>query len=88
MQPRIKNMLDKEFKYYLDHQKELLKTYNGKYIVIVGNEVIGGFGSTLEAYTEVIKKHKAGTFLIQFCSPGKGSYTHTFHTHRVSFSSK
>jgi hypothetical protein len=35
---REKTMLDKEFKYYLDHQEELLPTYNGKYVMIVGNK--------------------------------------------------
>lgn len=28
-------MLDKEFKYYLDHQEELIPLYDGKYIVII-----------------------------------------------------
>ena len=79
-------MLDKEFKYYLDHQEELVKQYNGKYIVIVGNDVIGKYDSTLEAYTEATKQYKVGTFLIQFCSPGTTAYTQSFHTHRVSFS--
>lgn len=81
-------MLDKEFKYYLNHQEELVKLYNGKYIVIIGNEVIDKFDSASEAYIEVSKTHKVGTFLIQFCSSGNTSYTQTFHTHRVSFSPK
>jgi hypothetical protein len=78
-------MLDKEFKYYLDHQSELLKTYKGRVIVIIGEEVIGDYDSEAEAYTESIKNHKLGTFLIQVCLPGTDSYTHTFHS-RVVFS--
>ena len=81
-------MLDKEFKYYLDHQKELVKQYNGRFLVIVGTQIFGDFDTSSEAYSKAIEKFKAGTFLIQYCSPGSGSYTHTYHTHRVSFASK
>lgn len=77
-------MLEKEFQYYLDNQKELAKKYNGKFIVIVGNEVIGNYDKEPEAYFETEKKHKPGTFLIQYCEPGTESYTQTFHS-RVVF---
>jgi len=33
-------MLEKEFKYYRDHQSELASQYKGKYIVIIGEKVI------------------------------------------------
>ena len=33
--------LDKEFDFYLEHQKELLKKYNGRFIVIKNAKVIG-----------------------------------------------
>lgn len=78
-------MLEKEFKYYLDHQKELLKKYGEKYIYIVGEEVVGPFDNQFDAYLQAIKKHKEGTFLIQLCSQGDESYTQTFHS-RVVFS--
>lgn len=78
-------MLEKEFKYYLDHQDELLKKYNGRVIVIKGDEVIGDYNSEAEAYTESLKSHKLGTFLIQVCVPGSDTYTQTFHS-RVVFS--
>ena len=45
-------MLEKEFKYYREHQKELAKDYNEKYIVIVGEEVIGVYDSEIEAYNK------------------------------------
>ena len=78
-------MLEKEFKYYLDHQDELLKKYNGRVIVIKGDKVIGDYSSEAEAYTESLKSHKLGTFLIQVCVPGSDTYTQTFHS-RVVFS--
>ena len=77
-------MLEKEFKYYLDHQNELLKDYNNKIIVIVGNKVVGYYDSVESAYFESGKQYKPGTFLIQKCSQGEKDYAVTFHS-RVRF---
>jgi hypothetical protein len=77
-------MLEKEFKYYLDHQAELVEKYNGKFLVIKGEEIIGAFEAEDSAYFETEKSHEAGTFLIQFCEPGDSSYTQIYHS-RVSF---
>ena len=72
--------LKKEFQYYLEHQDELVKQYNGKFIVIKDNKVIGAYDSELEAVTETSKQHELGTFLIQNCEPGNSSYTQTYHS--------
>ena len=76
--------LEKEFEYYLDHQDELVKEYNGKYIVIKNNKVIGAFNTEIEAIEKTAEKHKLGTFLVQKCEPGTESYTQTYHS-RVMF---
>jgi hypothetical protein len=76
----IKNMLDKEFQYFIDHQDELVKKYNGRFIVIKDEAVIGDYSTNLEAYNETSKTHPVGTFLIQHCLPGKDAYTITFHS--------
>ena len=76
--------LKKEFEYYLDHQDELVKKYNGKFIVIKECQVIGEYDSLLEAVEETSKKYELGTFLVQKCEPGSESYTQTYHS-RVSF---
>lgn len=81
-------MLDKEFKYYLSHQEELVKNYLNKYIVIKGENVIGSFDSQIEAYNITAKTHEVGTFLIQHCLPGTDSYTQTFHSRVVINPSK
>jgi hypothetical protein len=73
-------MLDKEFQYYLNNQKELVKTYNNKFIAIKDQVVIGAYDSHLDAYNETAKKHAVGTFLIQHCVPGESGYTQTFHS--------
>ncbi len=77
-------MLDKEFNYFKSHQTELVNKYNGKYIVIKGEDVIGNYTSEIEAYTVTQKDHELGTFLIQLCAPGKDVFTQTFHS-RVVF---
>ena len=77
-------LLEKEFKYYLDNQDELVKEYNGKFIVIHGVKLVGAYESELEAIKETSKKYKPGTFLVQKCEPGDGSYTQTYQS-RVAF---
>lgn len=77
-------MLDKEFQYYLDNQGELVKKYNGRFIVIIGEEVVGNYESYEQALFESMKKYELGTFLIQECTEGEEAYTQTFHS-RVVF---
>lgn len=77
-------MLEKEFAYYLKNQDELVKKYAGKFLVIVGEEVIGSYDSHEAALFEALKEHELGTFLIQKCTEGDGAYTQTFHS-RVVF---
>ncbi len=80
----MKTPLEKEFQYYLDHQEELVKKYNGKYIVIKAGKVLGSYNSDLEAIHETTKEHELGTFFVQKCEPGQSSYTQSYHS-RVSF---
>ncbi len=68
-------MLDKEFKYFLDHQDELVKKYKGKFIVIKDKKVIVVSDTFRDAYYHTQEQHKLGTFLIQECLPGEECYT-------------
>lgn len=77
------DQLKNEFEYYLVNQDQLVQQYHGKVIVIKDNTVIGAYDSEFQALQETIKTHRLGTFLIQECTPGKESYTQTFH--RVAF---
>jgi hypothetical protein len=77
-------MLNKEFKWYLDHQDDLVKKYNHKFLVIIDNRVVGDYDTYDEAHTESCRKYDPGTFLIQECTEGEGAYTQTFHS-RVRF---
>lgn len=77
-------MLEKEFQYYIDNQEKLLKAYNGRFIAIVGEQVVGDYDSFEQAIDETLKERELGTFLIQECSEGEKAYTQTFHS-RVVF---
>ena len=77
-------MLDIEFQYYLDNQGDLVKKYNGRYIVIVNEKVIGDYGDYSQALSNSLRNYEMGTFLVQKCSPGNKDYTLTFHS-RVAF---
>jgi hypothetical protein len=75
--------LEKEFNFYLANQAELVKKYNGKYIVIKNQEVIGIYESEVEAVEKTSADHELGTFLVQKCEPGIESYTQTYHSRVV-----
>lgn len=72
--------LEREFDYYLKNQAALVKNYNGKFVVIKGDEVIGAYDDELEAVKKTSEKHELGTFLVQKCEPGTESYTQVFHS--------
>jgi hypothetical protein len=77
-------MLDREFKYYIDHQDELVRKYNGKYLIVVGDKVEGAFDERIDAILDGRKRFGAGNFMVQLCSPGDESYT--LHVHaNISF---
>jgi hypothetical protein len=79
--------LNEDFQYYLAHQEELVKQYNGKYVAIKGGAVLGAYDTELKAVTESQKVHALGTFLVQKVEPGNAAYTQTFHS-RVAFATE
>ena len=74
------NLLEKEFKYYLDNQAEFVKSYSGKFLAIKDQKIIGVYDARDEALKETSKTHELGTFLIQQCSSGDAAYSQTFHS--------
>ncbi len=72
--------LQKDFQYYLSHQDELVKKYNGKFIIIKDAQVIGSYDDELTAINETAKLHELGTFLVQKCDPGPNNYYQTYHS--------
>jgi hypothetical protein len=78
------NALMKEFNYFLDHQDELVKQYDHRYIVIIGDKVVGDYDTFYEAAMQSAKEYPVGTFLVQLCIAGEEAYTQRFN--RVHFS--
>ena len=59
--------LEREFHFYLAHQDEQVQQYEGKFLVIVGTDILGAYDDELEAVKDAAKAHEFGTFLIQKC---------------------
>ena len=76
-------MFEKEFQYYIDHQKDLVEKYQNKFIVIIGEEVIGVYDTLFQSIEETEKNHEPGSFFIQECLPGEDNYTITYHSRVV-----
>lgn len=74
---------EKEMSYYNHNKKLLLEKYTDRYLVIVGDKLIGDYSSEKEAYDESLKEFKLGSFLIKKCV--KDETIQSFHS-RVNFS--
>ena len=48
--------LEQAYHFYLAYQEDLIKRYDGKYIVIQGTEVLGAYDDQLEAVQEPLKQ--------------------------------
>lgn len=73
-----------EFEYYVEHQAELARQYQGRYIVVKDGMVLGDHKTAAEAVRETARRHKPGTFLVQLCDADPDSLKQTFHS-RVRF---
>lgn len=78
-------MLDKEYKFYKTHKTQLDGEYANRYIVVVGDAVLGGFDSLEKALEFAAGNgNKPGEFLLQYCDP-EADQTQHFRT-RARFS--
>ncbi len=50
-------MLKNELEYFIENQEDFLKNYQGKFLVIKNQDVLGVFDSALTAYLETSKTH-------------------------------
>jgi hypothetical protein len=74
------NLLEKSFNYYKKHQAELVKKYEGKFVVIVGEKVVGSYDTEGDAIKETLKTYSLGDFLVQLVEGGEENITQTFHS--------
>jgi hypothetical protein len=70
-------MFMREFEFFKANQKKLVAKYRGRYLVIVGETVVGAYDSPLEAYIAAQENYELGSFMIQACQPGPSAYTVT-----------
>jgi hypothetical protein len=62
-------MLEKEYKYYKDHQKELVSRYPDKYLIIKDQKVIAVFETLAEAIDFANANGLIeGEYLLQLCA--------------------
>ena len=73
-------MLIQNFYYYLANQDELLKSYNGKYLVISNKKVIYASSDSEDALKKGMDMAGAGNFIMQLCTPGEEAYTSKCYT--------
>ena len=66
-------LLDKQHKFYLRNEQELLEKYKGQFIVIHDEQVVNSFGSERDAYIYCVQHFKIGTFLIREVTPNSPS---------------
>ena len=64
---------------------ELVKKYEGRYVVVKNCEILSDYGTFEEAFTETIKTETLGTFIIQLCSEDKAKTVQTYYTMKVKF---
>jgi hypothetical protein len=67
-------------KYFSKHRDELVEKYNGKYIVIKNNTVLGAYDDEIEAIENTQKIHELGTFMVKKCIPEKDEIPRIFHS--------
>ncbi len=75
--------LEKELQFFKKNQDDLLRQYEGKFLVIKDEKVAGVYDSEVQAYNEAQKQFALGTFLIQQCLPGNEGFSQTYHSRAI-----
>jgi len=57
--------LEKESKYFEEHKEELLKHYEGQFVLIKDDQLVGAFTTEEEAYQTGLKKFGNQPFFIK-----------------------
>jgi hypothetical protein len=78
-------MLIHNFFYYLAHQDELVKQYNGQYLIIVDKKVVYSSTNERDALNKGLEMAGLGNFIMQLCTPGEEAYTTSCYTPWVQF---
>ena len=73
-------MLEVEYQYYRSHEADFVQKHEGKFLGIVGEEVVGVFDTELEAYTTLKEKYGLGKFLLQQAIPVQKDRIQRYHS--------
>lgn len=76
-------MFERELLYFIECQEELVKKYYGRWLVIIGRQVVADFETEEAAYYYAVSKYKPGAFMLQECLPGPEAYT-IYERHRFA----
>lgn len=76
------NEVDKNYVWFKENLKELLKKYKNKYIVISNQEVIFSC-TTMEEAVNFASELDMGNFIIQECSKEEEKNIQVFHTRAI-----
>ena len=79
------NVIDKNYEWFENNLPELVKTYDGQYVVVKDEHIIAAYPSFDSAFKNTIKEELPGTFIIQLCSLDREKMTQMFYTSRVNF---
>ena len=79
------SLIDENYSWFKSQLPELVKDYEGQYVVIKDCKVIASYPTFDEAFIETNKNEAAGTYIIQLCSQNEEKTARTYHTLRVSF---
>ncbi len=71
----MKELLKKEFKWFVKNHEKLVKLFDNKYVVIVGKKIRGAYDTQGEALEAGMAIYGLGKFMIQLVTPGDGAYT-------------
>ncbi len=80
----MKTKLRKALDWYIKNQVELVEKYEGKFVVIKDDQLLGIYDNELTAFETTRKEHAPGSFIVKKCEAGRESYVQKFHS-RVAF---
>ncbi|MBQ2638337.1 hypothetical protein IJF89_01510 [Candidatus Saccharibacteria bacterium] len=67
--------MKKNFEYYIEHQDEFVKKYNGKFIILTDCKFFGAYNSLRDAIIAADGHLKSGKYIIQQVGEGEENYT-------------
>lgn len=84
----LNTVLQKEYDYFLKNRKSLLPRNENKFVVILGEKIVGVYNSTAEALRDASQKYAAGSFLIQKVLKNEDDLVQKFSSMVVDFPRK